>query len=690
MLREKQKGGLLGLAGGRVLLAVILGAVAAAAQAAPVMFRVAPDGDDAESDGPFATPARAARAVRELRATNGGRLPGPVTIEFRGGVYRLAEPLVLTPDDSGTRDAPVVWAAAPGERVVFSGGATIDAWREGQLNGRKVWVAKTPGSMFRSLWVDQDRRVRARHPNGHDHLTVPVAPEPDARWEDGQLQFNYKPGDVPDFTADDAEVMHFTRWVESRLPVLRNDQPLKELRFLRRTVFQVQAGDLFCIENAPEFLDQPGEWYLRQATAEVFYLPKPGETLDKFQATVPRLPQLLRLAGKPEKGKFVDHITFRGITFAHTEWTLPAEGTDPNVDGRPNRGGFVQAAYGVPGAVSAEGARHCTFEHCTFTQLGSYALELGRGCRDNLVSRCTLTGLGAGGVKIGERRVGPDEAEHTRRNTITDCTIAHYGNLFPSGVGIYIAIADDNRIAHNRIHDGYYTGISVGWTWGYEPNLTRGSVIEHNDVHHIGKRSDGSGPLLSDMGGLYTLGTQPGTVIRFNRFHDLEGRVYGGRGSYFDQGNSGIVAEYNLIYRTTHGGFHQHYGRDNVFRNNIIAYGRTRQVERSRSEAHQSFTFERNIVVWNQGVGIAGNWDNYNVAFRNNQYFPYGEAEPQFAYQSFEQWHTKGVDAGSLVADPGFVDPERGDFRFKPGGGPSESIGFQPWDLADVGPRDAN
>src|SRR4051812_7168465 len=125
--------------------------------AEPLTIRVAPNGDDAKPAGPFATPARALRAVRELRAANGGKLPGSVTIELAAGTYRLAEPLVLTPEDSGTAEAPVVWTAAPGAKVVLSGGVPLAGWREGELNGRKVWVTKGPGGEFRSLWVGDER-----------------------------------------------------------------------------------------------------------------------------------------------------------------------------------------------------------------------------------------------------------------------------------------------------------------------------------------------------------------------------------------------------------------------------------------------------------------------------------------------------------------------------------------------------
>ena len=290
--------------------------------------------------------------------------------------------------------------------------------------------------------------------------------------------------------------------------------------------------------------------------------------------------------------------------------------------------------------------------------------------------------------KLGELQARENEAERTFRNQITDCTIAEFGRLFMSGIGVYIGKTYDNLIAHNEIRDGFYSGISIGWTWGYDPTINKNNVIEHNHVHHIGKLSTGEGPMLSDMAGIYTLGTQPGTTIRFNRFHDIAGRIYGGWGIYFDEGSSQIVAEKNLVYRTTHGGFHQHYGRDNVVRNNILAYARDMQVQRTRGEPHQSFTFERNIVIWNSGPGVVGDWkDNLNAVFRNNQYWPYDNGKAIFGLKPFKKWQARGMDEGSVIADPGFVDPEQGDFRFKPGTGPTESIGFERWDLSIVGPR---
>jgi hypothetical protein len=451
----------------------------------------------------------------------------------------------------------------------------------------------------------------------------------------------------------------------------------------------VEAQDKYYLENSPTFLDQPGEWCYDRNAETLYYLPRDGETIGSAVVVVPNHPHVLRLEGNPEAGKFIEHLTFRGVTFAHSEW-YPPDPKPAAAGGELPRGGFSQAAIGVPAVVAGVGLRNCAFEHCTFADAGNYGLELGRGCRDNRVSYCTFRNLGAGGVKVGETQARPQENEHTRRNVVSDCEIADCGRLFHSAVGVWVGQSYDNTFAHNHVHGLHYTGFSVGWTWGYGPALTRGNVIESNHVHHVGTPADGAEPVLSDMGGIYTLGPQPGTVIRGNKFHDIKGVKYGGWGIYFDEGSSQIVAENNLVYRTTHGGFHQHYGRDNVVQNNVFAYAETRQVERSRSEPHRSFTFERNVVLWDSGQCVMGNWDNFNTAFDRNVYWPHGTAQRLWAYRSWDDWRAQGMDKNSVIADPGFVDPGKGDFTLKagsPGGEALKGVGFVLPDWSGVGPR---
>jgi hypothetical protein len=674
----------------------------------PGVFFVAPNGNDQWSgqraspnwrrkDGPFATPGRALEAARAFKTAGRGDR-STVTIFFRNGRYPLEQPLTLTPEDSN-----IVLAAYAGEKPVLSGGRRLEGWRELTVGGKPVWAAEAPGARdgkwtFRELWVNGNRAVRARHPN-RGYLKLAELPDKAEKWTAGHKRFRVKAGDLqPGGGIAGAEVVVMTKWVESRLPISSLESKDNLLNFAKRSVFALAPGDLYYAEGALDFLDQPGEWCLDRAAGRVYYWPRPGESLKTLEAIAPVLAHVVRFEGRPEADQFIERVTFRGLGFAHTEWNLP-EGVSTGKEdtlfeprANPEVGGFVQAAIGVPGAIQGRGLRDCVIEDCTIAHLGTYGLEFTRGCQRNRILGCSFFDLGAGGIKLGETIIRARAAEQTRQNEIRDCDIRDGGKMYHSAIGIWIGHAPENRIAHNEIHDFYYTGISIGWTWGYGASLAGGNIVEFNHVHHIGAKSDGDGPILSDMAGIYTLGMQPGTVIRNNLWHDIAATHYGGWGIYFDEGSCSIIAENNLVYRTTHGGFHQHYGATNTVRNNIFAFARDYQVQRTRTEPHISFSFQTNVVYFDTGVLVSGDWSDNNFKLDRNVYFdarPGAKADaPALGYGSWQQWRQKGHDRNSIIADPLFVAPREGNFSLRPDS-PALKMGFRPLRLDEVGPRRA-
>jgi parallel beta-helix repeat protein len=647
---------------------------------AEIVFYVAPNGNDRWSgkavkpdtkkvDGPFATVSHARDAIRNLRARGG--IKGPVTVYLRGGRYALSEPLVFTPRDSGTVDAPVTYAAYRGEEPILSGGRILTGWRrgEGQTYTLEIPEVKSGNWYFRQLFVDGLRRTRARMPlaNYYRMEGQPTTDDP--------ARFQYRNNDIKPEWAErgDVEVVSLAKWAGFRYPIRAVD-PVTKTVTLPGKIFEHirEEGQRYYIENVREGLDSPGEWHLDRKTGVLTYWPMPYEEMDRVTVIAPVLEELVRLEGNPSTGENVRHVRFRGLTFSHADWTI---GENGYLD--------MQAAFDIPAAINANGARDCVIEKCLFVHLGRYGVQLGQGCKNNRIVGNEMTDLGAGGVKVGEPAIRDSEAEQTGGNVVSDNHIHNIGIVYPTAIGVWVGQSGGNRIAHNQIHDTYYSAISVGWTWGYGRTLARDNVIEYNHCHDLGRG------LLSDMGGIYTLGVQPGTVIRNNVFHDVTSHDYGGWGIYPDEGSSNLLIENNVVFRTKSGGFHQHYGRDNLVRNNIfaLAFGNQGQVIRTRREDHKSFTFERNIVYWKDGPLLGSNWEgDETYVIDRNLYWKAGGQPFDFKGSSLEEWRKRGHDLNSVIADPLFVNPEKGDFRLKPGS-PSSTIGFRPIDVSTVGPR---
>lgn len=636
----------------------------------------------AQSDGPLATIAGARDALRALKAQ--GTLSEAVKVVIRGGEYFITEPIVFTGEDSGTKETPIQYEAHPGEVPVIHGGQALTGWRqEGAL-----FVADIPENLaFSALWVNGQRRQPARTPNAA-HPFGDYPPDSDFLYTEGPVKekdpasgkeansatkFQYKPGDLkPWVNLEDALVVIFHSWATSSLRIKALDEEKRIVEFTgpARWPFAYWIkNQWYFVENVFEALDAPGEWYLNRNTGKVYYMPMPGETPDNIQAVIPIAKQLIRLDGKPAEGKFVEFLNFRGLKMHYTEYTIAPEGISD-----------AQAAYTLPAAFEATGARHCTVDRCEIAHAGTYGLWFRAGCQYNSLTHSEITDMGAGGVRIGEGGNPASENEAALWNVVDNNFLHDGGLMFREAVGVWMGRTSYNRLSHNEICDFRYSGISIGWSWGYQESSANHNIIEFNNVHDVGKGQ------LSDMGAIYTLGISPGTVIQNNYFHDVYSnpKVSGGWGIYFDEGSTDILATNNIVCNTLTGTLHQHYGRDNRVQNNIFAFSHREQLIRSRQEEHISFFFERNIVLFNNGKLLGSNWSNGNFRNFQNCYWDTSNAPIAFAGKTLEQWQAEGQDVHSVIADPMFENVEARDFRLKPDS-PAIQLGFQPIDISRAG-----
>lgn len=659
-------------------------------------IHLSPNGSDTAAgtlDAPMQSLGAAVRQIDRMGLTD------TAYVDIAEGLYIMTEPLSLT---SANR-TPIVFRGAGIGKTIFCGGTKVTGW---EAVNNKLWRAIVPetglyGFRFEQMWMNGQRATRARTPN-KDWFLVESAAEKVSYIGQGRSpeyaaqRIGVADEDIATLKGlsmeeyNDIAVTFYHKWDVTRkyMEYLSTDS----LSFYihgggMKPWNPISAGSRYVMENYRAALDAEGEWFLDRS-GELLYIPRKGEKIETADCWVPRLDRLIVIEGTD--GQLVEGKAFRGISFRMAKYTMPKQGNEP-----------MQAAAAIDAAVMVDYARGIEFTDCEIGQTGGYAISMRRHCYDSRIERSHIYDLGAGGIKVGETVIREEPMDVVTNNIVIDNNIIqHAGSVFPCGVGVAIFNAHSNKMTHNEISDLRYTGISVGWKWGYNdtpawttvindknqmdyvelvtPSPTYNNQIAYNNIHHIGWCE------LSDMGAVYTLGESPGTRIHNNVIHNIYSYDYGGWGLYTDEGSSDIVIENNLTVGCKSGGFHQHYGRDNIIRNNIFAFGHFFQMQYTRAEAHRSFEFCNNIVLFDGKVLIgSGAWKEGKIDMHDNCYWDMSGKPLMFVDMDMKQWQ-KFRDRGSIVANPMFVDPAAMDFRFS-SMKTARQIGFMPFDYSLAG-----
>ena len=137
--------------------------------AARRIFHVSTAGNDTTGTGDAAAPFSSLWRAREAVRSQPRERRESTCVLIREGVYELEQTLRMTVEDGGASpQAPVTYTAAPGERVVLSGGTALQPeWRAADAVRKGAVVAPLPGERITSLFVEGRRQVLARHPNAN-------------------------------------------------------------------------------------------------------------------------------------------------------------------------------------------------------------------------------------------------------------------------------------------------------------------------------------------------------------------------------------------------------------------------------------------------------------------------------------------------------------------------------------------
>jgi Right handed beta helix region len=689
---------------------------------------------------PFASLHRALAAVRESR-----RRSVPVKVLVREGSYYLKSPLVFDPRDSGTKKAPVSFAAYPGERITISGGRRLACNWSPYKNGIMM-TPVSPGLKFTQLFINGKRMTRARYPNydasepgKSGYLlaagSIPAGTPNPYAGPDEDMTFSTA---APRGIRFDASTFSSKKWANLRDAEIHIYQAaywgnlqwkIKGIDFTTQCIWFGDGGQQigakwsnnpavlnersrFFIENVFEELDAPGEWFFDGEKSVLYYYPEQGTDLESALVEVPVLERAIQFAGSQDDP--VKYVSLQGFRLAHTASTYLAFYEVPSLS---------DWAIHRDGSIFAEGTRGCSVEDCWFDAIGGNGVFVNNYNRDFSVIGCKFTNAGDSAVCFvgdlektnGTQRAFPFEC-HASDNLIHDCGV--FGKQI---AGIYISRAKRITASHNLIYNMPRAAICVGdGTWG-------GHIIEYNHTHDTVRETSDHGPFnawgrdrgwsLAQSHAPYssersldvweaTVDAMEPVIVRNNFFAEKSGW-----GLDLDDGAS----NYEIYNNISIGGISMKL-REGAYRkvyNNIWYFSKAAPCFHVGNNYNHDQYFN-NITVMDPGATLwpdgwpwwpqmfysiiappaVGPW--FEQVDKNCFYCVGGEFQAVVdqlrteggkrnpTRYNLREWQNLGFDRNSVFADPLFLDPLNQDFRVRPES-PALRLGFKNLEMGTWG-----
>jgi hypothetical protein len=551
-------------------------------------------------------PCSITQAKTNVRST-APTMTGDVVVQLAGGTYPLSSPLTFTAADSGTNGNTVIWQGSP--TSVISGGQKVTGWTQDNA-GQNIWKASVgTGFDTRQLYVDGKIATRARTAINKSDFTYTAT---GMTFTNSALSYLNNLGNKSRVELESAN--SFTDRYAPVQSIANNTFTMQQPAWDNNTwgwdtipsPFN-QAG--LWLENAREFLDAEGEWYLDTATGTLYYKPLSGQNIANADVELPRLQSLVNVGGTYDAP--AHNISFAGLQFSYTSWLQPStnEGyADQQTGGyikgtwpaRPpnaftscqtgcsqfesTRPGFSQ----LPAAVQVSAANAISFSGSKFTNLGQVGIGIGNdanghttgvglGVNNVAVTGSTFEQISAGGIVVGGLRADahhPSDSRMTVQNVTLGNNRVHDVALeYRSHVGVLVTYATNATVSHNEIYNLPYSGLNLGYGWGmndpggsqeyqnrgtynYQPVYSTPTTAKNNLV--IGNHIHDTMTTMSDGGGFYMLSASPGTVLKQNYFKDM----IRGFDMYFDEG-SRYVSVTNNVYQGGWNWAHANANNDN-------------------------------------------------------------------------------------------------------------------------------
>lgn len=646
-------------------------------------FYVSPTGKDSYKGNkkkPFASLVAAQKAAQKYVGKE------VVYIYVADGIYYLPETLVLKPEDSGTKEYPVIYKAINEGGAILSGGTHLNL--EWKVYKDGIYQATTPeGLSIDQLFINGQNQCMARYPNYdarkkteayQGYAADAFSKERAAKWEHPEGGYIH--------------AMHSKRWGGYHYIITGKDAT-GEVTYEGGWQNNRKMGmhpEFRMVENIFEELDAPGEWYHNAATNTLYYMPEKAAELSKAKVEVVRLRHLVEFEGTDKTP--VKHITFQGFVVRHASRTF--------MDCKEQ---LLRSDWAIyrGGSFMITGTEHIQLLDMEFDQVGGNAIFVNNYNRNTLIKGCHIHDAGASGVcfvgdpnavrnplfeyhetndlsKI-DRMPGPKTNNYPADGVVEDCLINGIGRVERQPAGVQISMAQRITVRDASIYDCARAGINISeGTWG-------GHLIERCDVFETVQETH-------DHGSFNSWGRD-----RFwhkDRSYSQEMIDEDPTLPFLDAVETTIIR--NSRWRCDHGwDIDLDDGSSNYdIYNNLMLSGGLKFREGFRRRAWNNITvnntFHPHVWYANSGDEVFSNIFMYKyrgvrVPTEKNP----GKRVDSNLIVNSELTQEFGWDEHSIVADPLFVDTQKGDFRVKEGS-PAFKIGFKNFPMDQFGVKKAS
>jgi hypothetical protein len=499
---------------------------------------------------------------------------GDVVIEIADGNYKINETLEFTISDSSPNGFATILKGTTQGKTIISSGIELKNWKK-SIEKPGAWETNIPTlpenmNSIRDLYVGNKRAVAARnkgivteHWDKADDSDLELIPE-------GYIASGSKANLYEFKNHEDIEFVYLVGWTNVVVPVEKIEKhPSGSLITMKSGPFNdavnkvgVNIKDPNYIQNVFEYLDEENEWYYDRSEGKIFYIPEGNQNPNDLEIALPVLEKLIEVKG--ESGNSINGLSFKNLTFKHSAYTTP------HIYGHIDTQSNIIVESKTVSSVTISYAQGVCVDSCTFANLGNGALDIDKGVRTISIINNHFKDIGGNAITVGgfttldaqplsttnfinfelTENLTPDENRTTNRVLVLSNLIEEIGSALKGSVGVLCGYVTEVTVAHNEIRNNPYTGITVGWGWGYMDNSLNGggalspypykfttdtvlknNVIQNNHIHHCNLA-------LHDGGGIYTLSSQPGSIVNGNFIHDNKFKF---GGIYFDEGAGDFI-----------------------------------------------------------------------------------------------------------------------------------------------------